>query len=284
MSTLLSERPAVDAAAAPPADQRARTERIVRIVAPLALGLVALVAWEAVVRLNQIPHYILPGPLLVAEALIEDWGTLWPSLLITLQITFMALAVAIVGGVGLAVLFTTSKWIELSLFPFAVILQVTPIIAIAPLILIYVDNTQAALLICAWIVAFFPILSNTTLGLNSADHNLRDLFQLYRASPWQTLLHLRLPAAMPYFLGSLKIAGGLSLIGAIVAEFAAGTAGTGSGLAYRILEAGYRLNIPRMFAAVILVSAAGIVIFMAFTLLSHLVLRRWHESAVRRER
>lgn len=284
MSTLLSERPAVDAAAAPPADQRARTERIVRIVAPLALGLVALVAWEAVVRLNQIPHYILPGPLLVAQALIEDWGTLWPSLLITLQITFMALAVAIVGGVGLAVLFTTSKWIELSLFPFAVILQVTPIIAIAPLILIYVDSTRAALLICAWIVAFFPILSNTTLGLNSADHNLRDLFQLYGASRWQTLLFLRLPAAMPYFLGSLKIAGGLSLIGAIVAEFAAGTAGTGSGLAYRILEAGYRLNIPRMFAAVLLVSLAGIVIFMVFTLLSHLILRRWHESAVRRER
>jgi NitT/TauT family transport system permease protein len=284
MSTLLSERPAVDAAAAPPVDQRARTERIVRVAAPLALGLLALVAWEAVVRINQIPHYILPGPLLVAEALIEDWGTLWPSLLITLQITFMALAVAIVGGVGLAVLFTTSKWIELSLFPFAVILQVTPIIAIAPLILIYVDSTRAALLICAWIVAFFPILSNTTLGLNSADHNLRDLFQLYGASRWQTLLFLRLPAAMPYFLGSLKIAGGLSLIGAIVAEFAAGTAGTGSGLAYRILEAGYRLNIPRMFAAVLLVSLAGIVIFLAFTLLAHVVLRRWHESAVRRER
>ena len=164
------------------------------------------------------------------------------------------------------------------------ILQVTPIIAIAPLILIYVDNTYAALLICAWIVAFFPILANTTLGLNSADHNLIDLFQLYGASRWQTLWHLRLPSAMPYFLGGLKIAGGLSLIGAIVAEFAAGTAGTGSGLAYRILEAGYRLNIPRMFAAVLLISLTGILIFLAFSLLAHLILRRWHESAVRRER
>ncbi|MCD6044388.1 MAG: transporter permease subunit [Burkholderiales bacterium] len=286
MSTLLSrrtrERHDGDTPAARP--NTLRTERLVRVLAPLAIGFAALVAWEAVVRINQIPHYILPGPLLVAKALVEDWGTLWPSLLITLQITFMALAVATAGGVGLAILFTMSKWIELSLFPFAVILQVTPIIAIAPLILIYVDNTQAALLICAWIVAFFPILSNTTLGLNSADHNLRDLFQLYGASRFQTLLHLRLPSALPYFLGSLKIAGGLSLIGAIVAEFAAGTAGTGSGLAYRILEAGYRLNIPRMFAAVILVSAAGILIFTAFTLLSHLLLRHWHESAVRRER
>src|ERR671919_544188 len=189
-----------------------------------------------------------------------------------------------IGGVALAILFTTSKWIELSFFPFAVILQVTPIISIAPLILIYVDNVYLALLICAWIVAFFPILSNTTLGLNSADHNLVDLFQLYGASRWQMLWHLRLPSAMPYFLGGLKIAGGLSLIGAIVAEFAAGTAGAGSGLAYRILEAGYRLNIPRMFAAVILISITGILIFMAFSLLSYLVLHRWHESAVRRER
>ncbi|HEX6112437.1 MAG TPA: ABC transporter permease [Geminicoccaceae bacterium] len=267
-----------------PSQRAARAERIARVVAPLALGLAALAAWEAVVRVNDIPHYILPGPLLVLQSLIADWGTLWPSLLITLQITFMALAVATLGGVGLAILFTTSKWIELSFFPFAVILQVTPIIAIAPLILIYVDNTYAALLICAWIVAFFPILANTTLGLNSADHNLVDLFQLYGASRWQTLLHLRLPAAMPYFLGGLKIAGGLSLIGAIVAEFAAGTAGTGSGLAYRILEAGYRLNIPRMFAAVLLISVTGVLIFMAFSLLAHLVLRRWHESAVSRER
>jgi NitT/TauT family transport system permease protein len=253
------------------------------VAAPAAIGVLALALWEGVVRINQIPHYILPGPVLVLQSLVQDWGTLFPSLLITLQITFMALGVATVGGVGLAILFTTSKWIEVSLFPFAVILQVTPIISIAPLILIYVDNVQLALLVCAWIVAFFPILSNTTLGLNLADHNLRDLFELYGASRWQTLLHLRMPAAMPYFLGGLKIAGGLSLIGAIVAEFAAGTAGTGSGLAYRILEAGYRLNIPRMFAAVLLISLTGVLIFMAFSLLSHLVLRRWHESAVTRE-
>jgi NitT/TauT family transport system permease protein len=261
-----------------------RIERIARIAAPLAIGCLALAAWEAIVTIYAIPHYILPGPTLVLESLIADWGTLLPSLLVTLQVTFMALGVATIGGVALAILFTTSKWIELSFFPFAVILQVTPIISIAPLILIYVDNIYLALLICAWIVAFFPILSNTTLGLNSADHNLVDLFQLYGASRWQMLWHLRLPSAMPYFLGGLKIAGGLSLIGAIVAEFAAGTAGAGSGLAYRILEAGYRLNIPRMFAAVILISITGIIIFMAFSLLSHLVLRRWHESAIRRER
>jgi NitT/TauT family transport system permease protein len=290
LSTLRSE-PAPGRARSTPdgepgagAPRRLPGERIARVLAPLAIAFAALALWELIVRLNHIPHYILPGPVLVLESLIADWGTLWPSLLITLEITFMALAVATVGGVGLAILFSASRWIELSLFPFAVILQVTPIIAIAPLIVIYVDNVHVALLICAWIVAFFPILSNTTLGLNSADHGLRDLFQLYGASRSQTLWHLRLPSAMPYFLGGLKIAGGLSLIGAIVAEFVAGTAGAGSGLAYRILEAGYRLNIPRMFAAVVLISVTGILIFLAFSLLSHLILRRWHESAVRRER
>ncbi len=260
-----------------------RRQQIGRYVLPFIVFVAALAGWEALVRINEIPPYILPGPLLVIGTLITDWGVLSAALLTTLKITFGALAIAVAGGVGLAVLFTQSKWIEASLFPFAVVLQVTPIIAIAPLIFIYVDSTTAGLLICAWIVAFFPILSNTTLGLNSADHNLRDLFKLYGASRWQILRYLRLPSAMPYFLGGLKIAGGLSLIGAIVAEFTAGTGGTSSGLAFRILEAGYRLNVPRMFAALILISFTGILIFAFFSLLSHLLLRKWHESALSRD-
>jgi NitT/TauT family transport system permease protein len=279
----LADGGATDLAAADDHARRAKRERLLRWLAPSAIALAAVGLWEFVVWWNQIPHYILPGPSLVAQSLYEDWGTLSGSLLVTLQITFMALAVAIAGGVGLAVLFSLSKWVELALFPFAVILQVTPIVAIAPLILIYVDSTYAALLICAWIVAFFPILSNTTLGLNSADHNLQNLFELYGANRWQTMRFLRLPAAMPYFLGGLKIAGGLALIGAIVAEFAAGSAGSGSGLAYRILEAGYRLDIPRMFAALVLISLTGIAIFLTFSALSHVLLRHWHESAVKRE-
>ena len=275
---------AVDAAqrAAAAVDAR-RRERLARVLAPLVVGLIVLASWDLVVRINGIPPYILPGPLLVAESLVNDWGTLWPSLVVTIEITVLALTVATFGGLLLAILFAQSKWIELSFFPYAVVLQVTPVIAIAPLILIYVENVHVALLICAWIVAFFPILSNTTLGLNSADHNLLALFRLYGATRWQTLRYLRLPSAMPYFLAGLRIAGGLALIGAIVAEFAAGSAGTSSGLAYRILESGYRLQIPRMFAALLLISLTGIVIFLAFTLLQHLILRRWHESAARRE-
>ncbi|WP_199086935.1 ABC transporter permease [Bosea sp. ASV33] len=254
-----------------------------RILAPIVIGVIVLALWEFAVRWNDIPHYVLPGPILVGQTLIADWGTLSGSLWVTLKITFMALAAAVVVGVTLAVLFSQSKWLEMALLPYAVILQVTPIVAIAPLIIIWANDIDLSLLICAWIVAFFPILSNTILGLNSADHNLVNLFELYGASRWQTLRYLKLPAALPYFLAGLKISGGLALIGAVVAEFVAGTGGSASGLAYRILEAGYQLKIPRVFAALVMISLSGIAIFLATSLISYLLLRRWHESAIRRE-
>ena len=267
--------------------RRLRTERLERVgrwVLPMAIMVLAVWFWDRICVWNEIPQYILPRPGVVLETLRNDAALLFGSLLVTLKITFLSLALAVAGGVGLAVLFTQSKWVEMSFFPFAVILQVTPIVAIFPLINIYVDNQTTKLLLCAWIVAFFPILSNTTLGLNSVDRNLLDLFRLNGATRWQELWHLRLPAAMPYFLGGLKIAGGLSLIGAVVAEFVAGASGQSSGLASRIIEAGYRLNAPRLFAALILISVTGILIFLVLTLISHLILRRWHESALKQER
>ena len=254
-----------------------------KVFPPLVLGLLLLVGWEAGVRAFGIASYLLPGPIAIARTLVSDWRTLAESWWITMSIALAALAAAVVVGVGLAVLFSASKWVERSFYPYAVILQVTPIVAIAPLIIVWVNDTRLSLLICAWIVAFFPILSNTTLGLNSADRNLVDLFRLYRASGWQRLMYLKLPAAMPYFLAGLKISGGLSPIGAVVAEFVAGTGGEASGLAYRILESGYQLKIPRMFAALALISLSGILLFLALSLLSHLCLRRWHESEVREE-
>ena len=257
-------------------------ERMLRILAPAAVLALGIVAWDLVVRLNGIPPYILPSPGLVLTTLVADWPILWSSLLATLTTTVEGLVLAVAGGVGLAVLFNQSRLIEHSLYPYAVILQVTPVVAIAPLLLIYLPQ-PAAVLACAWIVAFFPVLANTTLGLNSVDHNLADLFRLYGASRWQVLWELKLPAAMPQMLAGIKIAGGLSLIGAVVAEIAAGSAGAGSGLAYRIAESGYRLNIPRMFAALLLLSLAGIAIFAVLSWLTHLALRRWHESALARE-
>ena len=248
---------------------------------PFLVLLLALVAWEALVRINKIPHYILPAPTLVLQTLWDNLGSLMTSWLFTMKITFGALLLAVVGGVLLATLFSLNKWVELSLFPFAIVLQVTPIVAIAPLILIFIDSTTVALLLCAWIVAFFPILSNTVVGLRSADHNLRDLLTLYQASPWQTLRYLLVPSAMPYFIAGLKIAGGLSLIGAVVAEFTAGAAGKETGLASRILEASFRTEIPKMFAALVLVSLTGILIYLAFNLVSRLVLGAWHESEIK---
>jgi NitT/TauT family transport system permease protein len=253
---------------------------VARQMGPPALVLVALLAgWEAVVRLGAVPSFVVPAPSLVAATLVADRATLFPALLVTLQITLTALAAAVVGGVGLAILFAHWKWVERSFLPLAVVLQVTPIVAIAPLLLVYLDPATAVL-VCAFLVAFFPLLSSTAQGLAATDRNLRDLFRLYGASRLQALLLLRLPSALPDFLGGLRIGGGLALIGAIVAELAAGAAGKGAGLAFRIVEAGYRLNIPRMFAALALISLLGVAIYAVFALLSNLLLRRWHDSAL----
>jgi NitT/TauT family transport system permease protein len=252
--------------------------RALRIALPIMVGLAALASWEGVVRGAQIPHYILPAPSRILATLWENFGSLAPSWWFTIKITFGALLLAAAGGVLLAAVFALSRTVELALFPFAIVLQVTPIVAIAPLILIYIESTTAALLICAWIVAFFPVLSNTVIGLRAADPNLRDLFTLYRASPWQRLRWLLVPSALPYFIAGLKISGGLALIGAVVAEFAAGAAGRETGLASRILEASFRTDIPRMYAALLLVALTGIAIFLLFNLVSKVLLGRWHAS------
>ena len=249
---------------------------------PIAMLAIALALWEGAVWYYEIKPYVLPAPSLILATLILDWRTLLGSLEVTLSITFEALAAAVVGGVALAILFAQWRLVERAFFPFAVVMQVTPIVAIAPLLLIYLSS-GAAVLVCAFLVAFFPILANTTLGLSSTDHNLLDLFQLYRATRWQQLIWLRLPGALPYFLGGLRIGGGLALIGAIVAEIAAGSAGQGAGLAYRIVESGFRLNIPRMFAALLLISVTGILIYLLLTAISYALLHRWHDSARGRE-
>lgn len=256
-----------------------------RVLVPLLLGAALIGLWEFLVRWLEVPKFVLPPPSMIAQSLLADHATLLVSLWITLRITLLAFLIALVAGVVLAVLSAQSRLIEISLFPYAVILQVTPVVSIAPLILIWVglDHLDRALLILATIVAFFPILSNTTLGLKSIDHNLRDLFQLYGASRRQRLLLLQMPSALPYLLAGMKISGGLALIGAVVAEFVAGS-GTGAGLAWRIVESANRLNIPAMFAALLLLSALGILIFLLMAGLQTLLLRHWHDSAVRRER
>jgi NitT/TauT family transport system permease protein len=265
----------------------------IKLIMPLVVFVIAIAAWEIYVRVAAVPAYILPAPSMIATTMIADWPLLWASLLVTLKTTFTALVLAVIGGVALACLLSLSRIVEYSLYPFAVVLQVTPIIAIAPLLLIYMPQ-DAAVLTCAWLVAFFPILSNTMLGLQSVDRNLLDLFQLYGVSAKtnrsarlkgqvKALWYLRRPSALPAFLAGLRIAGGLSLIGAVVAEMAAGSAGAGSGLAYRIIESQYRLNIPRLFAALVLLAFTGVTIFLLLSLLTRSFLRHWHESALPRD-
>ena len=268
---------------APSAPPRPGLSRARRVAGPLAVGCGLLLFWQLAVIYYAIPHYVLPRPTVILTALHEDWRTLFLSLWSTLQTTFLALFFAVTLGVALAVLFTQWQWLERSILPYVIVLQVTPVVAIAPLIIIWTGDINVSLLICAWLVAFFPILSNTMLGLNSADHNLLDLFDVYGASRWQKLVLLRLPSSMPYFLGGVRISGGLALIGAVVAEFVAGTGGQGSGLAFRILESGYQLRIPRMFAALILISIAGIAIYLLTSWIAWLLLHKWHESALKRE-
>jgi len=256
--------------------------RAANLLLPLLLGLVLLALWEGLVAARHIPPYVLPAPSAIAHALIVNFPSLMTSLFSTLRVTMEGFVAALIAGVGLAIAFSQSRIIERALYPYAVVLQVTPVVAIAPLILIWVGFTHidAALALIAALVAFFPILSNTTLGLKSADFNLVDLMRLYGASRWQILWRVRLPSALPYLLGAMKIAGGLSLIGAVVAEFVAGS-GTATGLAWRIVEAGNRLEIATLFAALLLLALLGIAIFAVFSVLEWALLRRWHESVLK---
>jgi NitT/TauT family transport system permease protein len=265
------------------AEAEYRREWIVRTLAPAVIGVMILILWEASCRFWRIPPYLFPTPSAIGVALVDHWWELMRGLWSTLQVTFKAFGFAILIGATLAFLFVQNRLIENSLFPFAVLLQVTPIVAIAPLIIILVKNTQTALVICATIIALFPIISNTTAGLHSVDPDLLDYFRMNKASRFKTLVRLRIPSALPFFLAGLRISSGLALIGSVVAEFIAGTGGRGAGLAYQILDAGFQLNIPLMFAALLLIAVTGIVLFLLMVGLSKLLLGQWHESAVRRE-
>jgi NitT/TauT family transport system permease protein len=252
--------------------------KVQRIVYPVLVGVVLLALWQGLVSGLELPSYLVPSPLLMLQTLVTDWATLGGSLWVTVKITLFAFVVATVAGVLISFLFVQSKAIETALFPYAVLLQVTPIVAVAPLIIIWVRDPTLSMVICASLVALFPIISNTTLGLRSVEPDLQSYFVLNRATRLQTLWRLRIPSALPYFFGGLRISSGLALIGAVVAEFVAGTGGTGAGLAYQILQAGFQLNIPRMFAALLLISLTGVALFVLMAWLSKLALGGWHAS------
>jgi NitT/TauT family transport system permease protein len=257
-----------------------QSERFNRIAAPFVVGLALLSTWEFGCRHWSVPVFLFPKPTDIWHSLVTDWPSLLSALWVTMRITFQAFFCAVVLGTLIAFVFVQSKFLEISLFPYAVLLQVTPVVAVAPLIIILVKNTQAALTVCATLVALFPMISNTTIGLRSVDQGLSNLFRMNRAGRTSTLLRLKIPSALPFFFAGLRISSGLALIGAVVAEFVAGTGGPGSGLAYEILQSGFQLDIPRMFAALLLIAVAGIVLFLLMAWLSKLALGGWHESEV----
>jgi NitT/TauT family transport system permease protein len=256
-----------------------RRESALRIALPLLAAALLLSFWQAWVMYFDVPSYLVPSPWLIGKTLVADWPLLGAALLTTLKITLLAFGASVLLGSLIAFLFVQSRWIEAAFFPYAVLLQVTPIVAIAPLIIIWVKDPTASLVVCATLVALFPIIANTTTGLRSINPGLADYFKLQGASRWQILVRLRMPSALPFFMAGLRISGGLSLIGAVVAEFVAGTGGTGTGLAYQILQSGYQLNIPRLFAALVLITLTGIALFALLAALTRWVLGGWHESA-----
>lgn len=297
MNTIASPSPAMEAAAAPPPPAQAKAvlpaahraagtartplllrPRVQRVLYPSLVGLLLIGLWQGLVTGLQLPPYLVPSPAAMTQSLATEWATLAAALWVTLKVTLLAFLAATVAGVLISFLFVQSKAIETALFPYAVLLQVTPIVAVAPLIIIWVKNPTAAMVVCATLVALFPIISNTTLGLRSVDPDLQAYFRLQRASRWQVLMRLRIPSALPYFFGGLRISSGLALIGAVVAEFVAGTGGSGAGLAYQILQAGFQLDIALMFAALLLISLTGVALFVLMAWLSRLALGSWHAS------
>lgn len=263
-----------------PDTSSARLPQLARLpwLLPLCVAMLLLGGWQAWVTVADIPPYLLPSPWRIAQTLLSDWGLLSAAWWVTVKITLWAFAGAVLLGMGVAFAFVQSRWIEAAFFPYAVLLQVTPIVAIAPLIIIWVKDPTWSLVLCATLVALFPIIANTTQGLRSVSPGLAAYFELQGATRWQTLWRLRLPSALPYVFTGWRISGGLALIGAVVAEFVAGTGGTATGLAYQILQSGYQLDIPRMFAALTLVTLTGVAQFSLLSALSRRVLAGWHDS------
>lgn len=242
---------------------------------PLVLGLVLLAIWEAACRLLAVPVYLLPPPSAVGEALIARAPLLAASAWTTFAMALKALALAAAAGGGLALAVSLHPLAERAVRPLAVTLQVTPVVAVAPLIAIWVglDHADRAVVLLAAVVAFFPLFSGVLAGLRAADPDLERLFDLHGATPLQRLWRLRLPSALPFALEGLQVAAGLAVIGAVVAEFVAGSGAT-QGLAWRILEAGNRLRTAEMIAALAWLAAMGLALNAAVARLADLARTR----------
>jgi NitT/TauT family transport system permease protein len=239
--------------------------------------------WELLLALLDTRTFIFPRPSDIFHAAIDKWPNLRASVLTTIFESLLGFFFSIIVGVTAAVLLALSKTIEKIVYPYAIILQTIPIVAVAPIIVIWVGPGFYAIVVITFLIAFFPMLSNTIIGLNSTDHNMKNLFHLYGASQFQVMWKLRIPAALPYIVGGLKISCSLSVIGAIVGEYVAGIGGSRGGLGYAITVAASRLQTPYLFACGLAASALGIVFFLIVNAFSKWMLSSWHESEMRTE-
>jgi NitT/TauT family transport system permease protein len=230
--------------------------------APLLAGLIMLAAWEGLTRFYDVPRVVLPPPSAILEALFSRGNILIPAAAVTMGLALIALLISIMLGTGVALLFARVPILERALAPYALVLQATPIIAIAPLVIIWsgIEHPRRAILILAVIVAVFPVLTSALAGLKAVDAKLDRLFKLYRATSFQRFIRLELPTALPFLIAGVKTAAGLSLVGVVVGEFVAGTGATG-GLSWRLIEAGNRLETATMFAALFLLAIMGLTLF-----------------------
>jgi len=248
-------------------------------IGPPILSLVGvLAAWESIVRIQSIPTYLLPPPSVIASAGISNISSLISASITTAQSALIGFSLSIVLGISLAVVLGTSRILERAFYPYAVFLQTVPIVAIAPLLVIWFGPGSRAVSVAAFIVSVFPIMANTLTGLRSVDPALRDLFRLHGASKVQTLFLLSLPHATPNIVTGLRVAGGLAVIGAIVGEFVAGFSEGGAGLGIRILESYRLLRTDLLFAYVFCACILGLGLFGCTNLLGFRLMRRWHPS------
>lgn len=254
-----------------------------RAVWPAGAAVVMIGIWYAAIWLFNIPRYLLPAPHAIVIEAINRWDYLIQGTLLTFSSALAGFILAGVIGITAATILSQSKLLEKSLYPYAIVLQTLPIVAIAPMVVVWMGTGRQTIAVIAFIVAFFPIISNTTLGLTSTDHNLINLLELYSANRLQLLLKLRIPYAIPYIVGGLRISAGLAVIGAIVGEFVAGMGGRAGGLGYQIAEAATMVQTTYLFAAAFAACAMGLIVFIAVNSASHFLLRNWHESSVQRE-
>jgi NitT/TauT family transport system permease protein len=257
--------------------------RLQQIAPPVIAFAVLLAAWQVFVAVMGIPQYILPPPTAVLVAAFTRWADIWAALTITFLAALAGLGLSVLVGVAAALVMSQSKVIERSFYPYAVILQTIPIIAIAPLVVIWLGAGTPSVIVISFLISLFPMISNSTAGLSATDHNLANMFELYNARWWQRIAMLTFPSALPYIMTGLRISSGLAIIGAIVGEFVGGIAGHKGGLGYVLTAAAIRLDMPYLFAAAFASAMLGIAIFAVVSFVQNLALRNWHESAVVRE-